>query len=243
MCLRCRFHFPTVALCVLCTGTWLNWRRNCKRLSQKLPKLAFRALKSTWKLWINPEFKKRVQCCRSATPEIGVLGTFPDPHSSSLSPTFSLPFVYRYCMVISQSLMNYVGMFVHRYGMVVLSLFLSHRRSSPVRPRSWTATSASPAASLPRCWPSPSPPATSRLASRLGSSKLYYTYPVQDLRLRCRSRLHDLGAVEYEHRYVRCLQPERSQTPNLEILNPERQTLNLDRELSTLNSQLSTLNS
>jgi len=51
--------FITLALCVLCTGTWYNWRRNFQMFSPKLPKLwLFSAWNLYWKFWISPEIKR-----------------------------------------------------------------------------------------------------------------------------------------------------------------------------------------
>jgi hypothetical protein len=45
--LRCRSQFIALALCVLCTGTWFDWRRDFKWLAPNAQSLLLRAYKST----------------------------------------------------------------------------------------------------------------------------------------------------------------------------------------------------
>ena len=57
----CRVIFVTLAICVLCTGTWFNWRRYFKWLAQNSQNRLSTRQKSTGKFLNKSWFTKRVQ--------------------------------------------------------------------------------------------------------------------------------------------------------------------------------------
>jgi hypothetical protein len=72
--------FMNLALCVLCTGTWFTWRRDFKRLAQKLPKSAPQRQKihlnsrDTFQWHRKPIFRL-AWVVTGRNEEIGLLGT------------------------------------------------------------------------------------------------------------------------------------------------------------------------